>query len=214
MTPKSLPGFLRRTIRNDSDDDSDSDQLQSDAVGSPASKSLMINASIPIPNSRLSPVDNSSIDTADSNAYVEGDGDEINDEEEFRNAQIDRKFRMMSTSQHARVDRGAALNSTNDKAGNSGVSTSSNRSSTTLATSAKEFSDNNTPHPTAENAELRTGMDGKVGNILHSLSSSSKEDISQIKSYREVQFDKIISSPVVDIDDLRKLAWNGIPVSE
>ena len=136
---------------------------------------------------------------------VEGDGDEINDEEEFRNAQIDRKFRMMSTSQHARVDRGAALNSANDKAANSVVSTSSNRSSTTSVTSAKEFSDN---------AELRTGMDGKVGNVLHSLSSSSKEDISQIKSYREVQFDKIISSPVVDIDDLRKLAWNGIPVSE
>jgi len=33
----------------------------------------------------------------------------------------------------------------------------------------------------------------------------------QTKNYNEEQFDKVISSPVVDIADLRKLAWNGIP---
>jgi hypothetical protein len=31
------------------------------------------------------------------------------------------------------------------------------------------------------------------------------------KSYKEIQFDTILASPIIPIRDLRKLAWNGIP---
>ncbi len=31
------------------------------------------------------------------------------------------------------------------------------------------------------------------------------------KNYKEIEFDKVISAPVVNITDLRRLAWNGIP---
>ena len=33
------------------------------------------------------------------------------------------------------------------------------------------------------------------------------------KSYKVLEFEKVIKMPVIDIEMLRKLAWNGIPVS-
>ena len=32
------------------------------------------------------------------------------------------------------------------------------------------------------------------------------------KTYREISFDKVLSKPVVNLNELRKLCWNGIPV--
>ena len=37
--------------------------------------------------------------------------------------------------------------------------------------------------------------------------------MNQQMSYNEAEFEKVISEPVVDIGDLRQLAWNGTPVS-
>ena len=34
-----------------------------------------------------------------------------------------------------------------------------------------------------------------------------------MKTYKENSFEKCINAPVVNINELRSLAWNGIPVS-
>jgi len=41
--------------------------------------------------------------------------------------------------------------------------------------------------------------------------AQSEESTDKKKSYREGQFEKILSSDVVNMEELRKLAWNGIP---
>jgi len=228
MTPNSLPGFLRRTIRNDSDEDNDSDHIQSDTVGSPASTSLMINASASLNNNSASASSSSSGASVSTNTNAEGNGKDINIEEDFQhlevNARIDRKFRMLATSQHTRMDRTttAARSSVIDGSDNGIRSQSlSNSSNITSAPDNNNASVNANDNPLPQkrnNAELPTGNEDPTGTIKPSLSSSSnnisgRDKSNRIKSYKEVQFDKIMLSPVVDIDDLRKLAWNGIPVS-
>jgi len=41
--------------------------------------------------------------------------------------------------------------------------------------------------------------------------STTTTKSTQVKNYKEEQFEKVITSSVVDIDHLKRLAWNGIP---
>lgn len=59
--------------------------------------------------------------------------------------------------------------------------------------------------------------------LEESVSTSPRENITAVastvhsvptKNYKEEQFEKVITCSVVDIEHLKKLAWNGIPVSE
>ena len=45
---------------------------------------------------------------------------------------------------------------------------------------------------------------------FHSLSSRTSDR--RVSTYRETQFTKVLSAPVVKLPELRKLGWNGIPV--
>jgi len=71
------------------------------------------------------------------------------------------------------------------------------------------------PQPAPQPQPLKTSKQSSFS----SSSSVSQEETNatatttQAKNYKDIQFDKVISSPVVDIADLRKLSWNGIPVS-
>ncbi len=203
MTPHSLPGFLRRTIRNDSDEDSEQDQVQSDAIGTPASKSLMINVSTSLKKNTAFAASTSSASSGGTNTDAEEssalDVNVISETtEDFQN--IDRKFRMMSTARHTKQEP---------------ISRSSRGS---MSQNAYGIPDSNSLPGNNGNPNAATELDNTESLLPSSTESRRKPRIPQneserVKSYKDIQFDKIILSPVVDIDDLRKLAWNGIPVS-
>lgn len=48
---------------------------------------------------------------------------------------------------------------------------------------------------------------------IKSQQQNNKQTSKRTPTYRETQFEKIFAANVVSMNDLRKLAWNGIPVS-
>ena len=285
MTPNSLPGFLRRTIRNDSDDEDCDDnaaeqhghiQSKSDAVGSPASKSLMVNHSND--NDGNMSTDYSTSNASQDQDHGDSDGDgghdsnyehsvpaKIDISENFHNTEtmdhIGRKFRMMATPTRTRtsskdihtrthtyietIGNTASLKNNSDVNVNVNVTAGKNKISSSYSSSLDNKVPSNNAAAVAEGSTLNADSEADVDDLDGGLKSGSaaqttfehsssttntageKRDTgistsssgtmcstsasAPKKNYKELQFDKIMSSPIIDIDALRQIAWNGIP---
>lgn len=107
---------------------------------------------------------------------------------------------------------------------------SSTLSSSPLPSNRKTLDDNNTITSSAESKTMSNDTDNHnvssdtdlnidalnsappnnvINNTNKSNTSKSKKST---MNYKETEFEKVITEPVVDIATLRKLGWNGIPV--
>ena len=235
--PSSLPGFLRRSIRTVNEEDENLDNSNdhglglSSPVGPRASKSLI---------SDLSPASDgvNKIGGGIHKLNLFSDDDDSNDGDSISTGDnIDRKFRMVKTSSHKvtnqdsnkiygksidgahAIFKGASSasamamnfnNSNNNSAGSSGDEEIKDVRST------KDKRNDNINDNGVDKTTIRTSssMSSTGTNKSSNSNTSNRGGGEKIKNYKEVEFDKVISSPVVDITDLRKLAWNGIPVSQ
>ena len=68
-------------------------------------------------------------------------------------------------------------------------------------------------HPAAPLPVPATGTTRSKSMPMAEISHVGQKKMNQQMSYKEAEFEKVISEPVVDIGDLRRLAWNGTPVS-
>jgi len=99
-----------------------------------------------------------------------------------------------------------SINKTNTKEGmlgkqrsNKSISSSPGRSAIGESKGKKGNESNN-----------KTGKDGNDSR-QEQKQQNGEQTVARTKNYKEKEFDRVISSPVVDITDLRKLTWNGIP---
>jgi hypothetical protein len=187
---RGLPGFVRRSLRADYSEDDDEDEL--DESGSSASASSALDAS-------------KTVDQP-SNLTVE-DGT---------------KGRQQPQSSPA------ILSNTMERQGNDGANSSfPSRSSmpppqtpqpAPLNRRSSEPSALHSPqHQTEDGSKaLRASDEQQEPNSTQQELSSTQQRQEQRpkkkKTYRETQFEKIFSASVISMNDLRTLAWNGIPV--
>lgn len=190
MKPSGLPGFLRRSIRSVDDDDDDHDHTEHFQQGSSSfpSHGSMLPPSYSNSRGQRAVTELNDSDRVQFGAKVQAD-DLSNDLKKVHVSDgVDAKFRMVGTSH-------------------------------TLKSSIKK-----TPPAIDESkGDLTTNTDGeKQTNISSeqataqssdSSSTMTREATAPTRNYKEGKFDKILSTNVVDIAELRKLAWNGVPVS-
>lgn len=58
---------------------------------------------------------------------------------------------------------------------------------------------------------MRRGDSSSFATFLLDDQTIFHDTLRNKKSYKEVEFEKVLSSPIVNISDLRRLGWNGIP---
>lgn len=182
-----LPGFLRRSLRSvdDSSIAFENDRNKADSVGSCASKSL-------IPKTRIEPLKITINDNSNEKLHThidrlaENESSFITEENDF----VDLKFRMSTTSL------------TFDRTIEHVKSTEQIEKHSKIETAALW-------EPKAINSI--SNKDSNQRPIKNETFFHS--DVSSKKSYKVIEFEKVITMPVVDIESLRKLSWNGIPVS-
>jgi hypothetical protein len=209
MTPNNLPGFLRRSIRSINDEDDDSGEEIQPTAGSPHEKSLL-----PPSYGTDSPTDQDAHATFLSEAQ-EKISDELDQELELLkiNDSIDQKFRMVATSHNLDKDTIAHSDTNADE----NTSKINGHSQNIVHGRNNAYNNNGNPpsakfsHASRDKEESQASTASVSSQEETNADSSSKKP--DVKNYKEEQFDKVISSPVVDIEDLRKSAWNGIPVS-
>ena len=268
MTPNSLPGFLRRSIRSVNDDygyddhddhDGDDDDNNNNhgeeiqpTAGSPRQQSLIPPSSRHNNNMSMDAVDavdaitnananakpnakpNASTDTNQQNDNDDNDNSTRNEKELERDLErlalqvddddaidIDRKFRMVGTP-HKLVN-----SPPNKNIGNDNVNSNANTSIVhQMETNSKVqvLKQNQTPktnekvmqpqpQPVQTSKQSSSSSSSSVGQEETNTTATTTMKMPQTKNYKDQQFDKVISSPVVDIAELRNLSWNGIPVS-
>ena len=182
----NLPGFLRRSLRSVDDPTSaptGENINNNDTVGSRASKSLIPT----LDRNRLqkTEIKVKSVEQAnDRNSQDETTGIDTPEEE----SSVDLKFRLTKTS--------LSFHRSEQTVAEKKESIRSNESDVSLTpTSLNEVTSNN------------------AKDKAQSISQHTEQAAESKKSYKVLEFEKVIKMPVVDIETLRKLAWNGIPVS-
>ena len=167
MSSKGLPGFLRRTLRNDYEDDDED-------------------------------VDDEGVDDTkvEEQQKVQVKEAETNDNK----AKDEEKTVKESDDKAARVAAAPTLEAAN------GRSTSNDPSSEEAASVSKADPQFQNDTATSEKTTKTSLSDSwqEVPKPEHQLPARQK-------SYRESQFEKVIHAEVVNMADLRKLGWNGIP---
>jgi len=97
------------------------------------------------------------------------------------------------------------LNKTNAKEGMLGKQ----RSNKSISSSPRRSVVEESQGKEGNESNNKTDKDGNDSQQEQKQNGEKKE--TRTKNYKEKEFDRVISSPVVDITDLRKLTWNGIP---
>ena len=62
-------------------------------------------------------------------------------------------------------------------------------------------------------SSISSDTNGAADSATSISDSNESKEPSRTKTYRETTFENCIKSPIVDLRDLRRLGWNGIPVS-
>ena len=190
MKPSGLPGFLRRSIRSVDDDDDDHDHREHFQQGSSSfpSHGSMIPPSYSNSRGQRTVTELNDSDRVQLGAEVQAN-DLNNDLKKIHVSDgVDAKFRMVGTSH--------TLKSSIKK-----VPQATDQSKGDLTKTA--------------DGEKQTNISSELATAQSSDSSSTmtKEATAPTRNYKEGKFDKILGANVVDIAELRKLAWNGVPVS-
>ena len=239
MTKKGLPGFLRRSIRNlEEKDDAINDAFSMPAnvnVGSPAPTSL-----IP-PTSSSSKKATINIGTPNKAKALEkkADSDDDDDVNTGLSHTVNRRLRM-ELSTPDRPERKTSKEEFNLASNASTVSSETMTNGSTPLNVAipedpsnhsygSETSSKMSVETTNNTANKGTGMGvppktmetssalSPTGSVSSNKSSGTVNSVNRKsptkqKSFKEKEFDNVIQKSVVNIGDLRKLAWNGIPV--
>jgi hypothetical protein len=182
----SLPGFLRRSLRSVDDPTSaptGENSNDNDTVGSRASKSL--------------------IPTLDRNRLQKTKAKVKSEEEENDRHRQDETTGIDTPEEDSSVDLKFRLTKT---------SLAFDRSEQTVA-EKKESVHNNESDVSFTTASLNEVTSNNTKDKGKSISQHTEHAAESKKSYKVLEFEKVIKMPVVDIETLRKLAWNGIPVS-
>jgi len=182
MSSRGLPGFLRRTLRVDYSFDEDEDNNYDD------NKSTV----------RVETAEHLSTDNGDLSDHANDD-----DEEEIA-------FERTSNPQAFHASSGdsmeAAVSATTPAS-----ETNHNGDSSVSSYEVVEHDSNiqNGNYDESPRQEVASKYAANTGNETLDL----QPDTSQLpqRSYREIQFDKVMSADVINMEELRKLAWNGIP---
>lgn len=258
MTPNSLPGFLRRSIRSvnddyDSEDHADDNDDDAGEEIQPTAGSTRLQSLIPSSH-HINNVDvdadaitNANVDTNAKQQYANDNNGKSSEKELEQDLErlalqvdddtIDKKFRMVGTPH--KLPNSPAQSPIKKDNGNVNTNANVNANAKTNTSSVQQMQinsqvkvlkQNKAPSQIQKTKEkqpqpapqpLKTSKQSSIS----SSSSVSKEETNanatasttmktpETKNYKDIQFDKVISSPVVDIADLRKLSWNGIPVS-
>lgn len=247
MTPNSLPGFLRRTIRSVHYDDHEDEEEEGEDPGKlqALDDSILNPVSIPVGSpyrSSLIPttINNnlSLLDEAGSQEQQQIEQDNDNNHKDCQgeisrdimdlNLQdpedaVDCKFRLVAKNDVKLMSNVGTREDIDDK----GVVVLLDRDdgqedNTTLLDMipnqtclAMDSSDSKSKSLRNNNVAVvaSDATAGGGGGGVTSTSTTTATQTFQKKNYKEEQFEKVITSLVVDIEHLKKLAWNGIPVS-
>lgn len=181
-----LPGFLRRSLRSvdDSTSSPSGENNNNDTVGSRASKSLIPT----IDKNRLKKTEiQAKSEELENTGHSQDESEGVDVPEE--DASVDLKFRLSKTS--LAFDRSDKTTSENKEDVHSNKSDESLKS-TSLNVNA------------VASSKAKDKAESKLQDNEHVANSSNK-------SYKVIEFERVIKMSVVDIETLRKLAWNGIP---
>jgi len=239
-TPRGLPGFLRRSLRHSDmmiDGDYNNDIIDTNTTSIGTHISIEDNKSVVSSSEPVSEIDRSNtlisspVGAQDDNANSRTD-EHINYDNDSMN-QVDRKFRYMKSpstdfdesnnDQHHGIfnHRGAISPSLEKQELEMNINNKIvNTNEIQFIPSAKH--DNGVHHqvPTQLNSTVAEVQDIPIASSNNNLSetkktisTTSKQKKKRIMNYKETEFEKAITEPVVNITLLRKLGWNGIPVS-
>ena len=196
MSSRGLPGFLRRSLRlttardeEEEEEDDDNDEVQNEVM-------------------------NHSNDTSNKN---DDDNnikyDDVNDDSHDFSTNDHRVKMTPPNQQHHN-------NNDNSNTNNSNNQNSSNRSMN--STESKNLSDScqdvippiGTIPTTTTNSTttFESYPDSPTPSILSNNNNNNNNVFTTKKTYREQQYEKILSMDVIHMHDLRALAWNGIPI--
>ena len=190
MKPSGLPGFLRRSIRSVDDDDDDHDRSEHFQQGSSSfpSHGSMIPPSYSNSRGQGAVTELNDSDRVQFGAKVQAD-DLNNDLKKIHVSDgVDAKFRMVGTSHTLKSSIKKAPSATDESKGD-----------LTKTIDGEKQTSITSEQATAQSSD--------------SSSTMTREATAPTRNYKEGKFDKILSANVVDIAELRKLAWNGVPVS-
>lgn len=234
MTKKGLPGFLRRSIRNleEKDDAINEAFSMPAAVGSPAATSL-------IPTTTSSSKKGTS-KSKQLKKKEESDGDDDDDVNTGLSHTVNRRLRMELSSPD-RPERASSLKDSKEElniAQNYSTVSSEKMTPSVVSGSVSSAPSNQAIQVSASSgSELSSKMSVDTANIIKSAPSKNMEPSSTVspttsvtshissgaasspnkrspvkqKSFKEKEFENVIQEAVINIGDLRKLAWNGIP---
>lgn len=184
MSSRGLPGFLRRTLRVDYEEDEEEDDNEVVAEG---------------------------IHQRESSTTTTGSTSE--DDNAARAAAEEEETRASHTS--------ASRKSSSTFGSLAGAFRRATGTSSSATTSAAATSSSNDPSTgtgdLVESPSKDTSVPPTKVQLSHPKEETDRSDPELPKqptapqSYREVQFDKVMAADVINMAELRKLAWNGIP---
>lgn len=191
MTSRGLPGFLRRTLRVDYSFEEDED-------GNNTDDGLPLEEEEGYTERKEGPSENSPKETGDS---------------------VDQQLTTQA-SNHAsdEVSRTSQNASSETKGGADGAENGQNISTQAAAPIAADASTED-DGPPQRTSSVASESSITVSSKYAATSSENSPPIIETpqppqeapRSYRDVQFDKVMSAEVINMAELRKLAWNGIP---
>lgn len=185
-TRRSLPGFLRRSLRVDYDENDDHND-DHDEAGDPQS-----NPMLPHPKKYIIDADND-------------DDDECDGGEEAIIFHSESLIKEEQVTDETRNPLSQPTQGTTDNTITNSIPSSTTATSDTL------------PQRRQKSSWSSSHLDGHgqdhPGQQQVSASGTEVADPppSRPKSYREVAMERVMNAPVVDLSELRKLGWNGIP---
>lgn len=185
MSSRGLPGFLRRTLRVDYSFDEDEEDNDAPSAGQ----------------------------TQDQTDEETESFEQVNEEESIAEKALKSQSSHVSSGDSSSAAAAASPSSNNktNKGATSDVNTHNNGGSSMSSSEVMQAG-------AESNDKLENGIDSpgqrvpsKYAAADSSLELQPEPPLSPPRSYREVQFDKVMSADVINMEELRRLAWNGIP---
>ena len=215
--PKGLPGFLRRSLRNPYDDPDGSDEVGGGPLSSrprlPLQKEQQSHLgggpeAVSGPSVREAEIDES-VSSAERDGLEEEEEDLKREEEavEAATSRVNRKFRFGLSLGGGGVGETASggtavVSATNRPTGLSGRSSSAPSSAASMASDFDQH---------LHQQVLGSGSDHGPASAASGSSGDSGPPQQPQRSYKDATFERTMRSPVVNVAELRKLSWNGIP---
>ncbi|KAL7573036.1 hypothetical protein ACA910_018728 [Epithemia clementina (nom. ined.)] len=225
----NLPGFLRRTLRisYDEDEDEDEQEVEEEAVEEeeedhhPKSEEGLQQEDTSTSTTSDTSPSSSSIFHSNNNNYHESTLLTAVPTAPAANTSSEVVImpKLLSGDEEGEDSPPSETNNWNETKRASSLLATTNNSefSTGIESPSKSLSPRQQNPSSFSEPQASLHSDSERSSSRHQTSNNNEKEEQEPqqqehpKSYREIQFDKVMSAGVVNMEELRKLAWNGVP---